>query len=134
MIHHPVGASRKVHGVAAALGIPLLAIMAASLSSPARAGSGATLAPQSDMRGSYCDGSDENAAPSRAGCARIKGYITAGQRFGSDDGIGGPPGPFAPLNDLGIAGAASSSGLAVIRAPLGADRSFLPANQGDVAR
>ena len=41
------------------------------------------------MRGSYCDESDQDLAPGRAGCARIKGYIAAGERFGSNDRIGG---------------------------------------------
>ncbi len=134
MIHHPVGASRKVHRVVAAVGAPLLAIIAAGLSHPVSAGGGDALGAQSEMRGSYCGGSDEDPAPSRAGCARIKGYITAGDRFGSGDRIGGLPGPFAPLDEPGIAGARSSSGLTVIGAPLGADRFFVPASRGDVAR
>jgi hypothetical protein len=108
--------------------------MAAGLSNPASAGSGGALAPQTHMRGSYCDGPDQGLTPSRAGCARIKGYITAGERFGSDDRIGGRPDPFAPLGEPGIAGARSSSGLTVIGAPLGNDRFFLPASPGDVAR
>ena len=134
MIHNSVGASRKVHRVVAAVGAPLLAIIAAGLSNPASAGSGGALGPQSEMRGSYCDGSDEDLAPSRAGCARIKGYITAGERLGSDDRIGGRPSPFAPLAEPGIAGVRSSSGLTVIGAPLGGDRLLAPPGSGDIAR
>ena len=89
---------------------------------------------QSEMRGSYCGGSDEDSAPVRAGCARIRGYITAGERFGSDDRIGGPPGPFAPLDEPGVAGARFSSGLTVIGAPLSGDRLLAPTGSGDIAR
>jgi hypothetical protein len=134
MIHRFVGASRKVHGVVAAVGAPLLAIIAAGLSNPASAGSGGALGPQTQMRGSYCDGSDDDLAPSRAGCARIRGYIAAGERFGSGDRIGGRPNPFAPLDEPGIAGARSSFGLTVIGAPLGGDRFLAPSGSDDIAR
>jgi hypothetical protein len=134
MIHHLAGASRKVAGVVAAVGAPFLAIIAAGLSNPASAGSGGALVPQTQMRGSYCDGSNEDLATSRAGCARITGYIAAGEHFGSDDRIGGRPSPFAPLGGPGIAGARSSSGLTIIGAPLGGDRFFAPSGSGDIAR
>jgi hypothetical protein len=134
MIHRSVGASRKVHGVVAAVGAPLLAIIAAGLSNPASAGSAGALGPQTQMRGSYCDGSDEDLAASRAGCARITGYIAAGERFGSDVRIGGRPSPFAPLDEPGIAGSRSSSGLTTIGAPLGGDRFLAPSGSGDIAR
>jgi hypothetical protein len=134
MIHHSVGASRKVAGVVAAVGAPLLAIIAAGLSNPASAGSGGALGSQTQMRGSYCGESDDDLAPSRGGCARITGYIAAGERFGSDDRIGGHPSRFAPLDEPGIAGSRSSSGLTVIRAPLGGDRFLAPSGSGDMAR
>jgi hypothetical protein len=134
MIHHSVGASRKVAGVVAAVGAPLLAIIAAGLSNPASAGSGGALGPQTQMRGSYCGESDDDLAPSRAGCARITGYIAAGERFGPDVRIGGRPSPFAPLDEPGIAGSRSSSGLTVIGAPLGGDRFLAPSGSGDIAR
>jgi hypothetical protein len=134
MIHRSVGASRKVHGVVAAVGAPLLAIIAAGLSNPASAGSGGALGPQTQMRGSYCGESDDDLAPSRAGCARITGYIAAGERFGSDDRIGGRPSPFAPLVEPGGAGSRSSSGLTIIGAPLGGDRLLAPSGSGDIAR
>jgi hypothetical protein len=134
MIHHSVGASRMVHGVVAAVRAPLLMIIAAGLSTPASAGSGGALGPQSQMRGSYCDGSDPDLARSRPRCARITGYIAAGERFGSDDRIGGRSDPFAPLDEPGVAGARSSSGVTVIGAPMGNDRFFLPASPGDAAR
>jgi hypothetical protein len=134
MIHNSVGASRKVAGVVAAVGAPLLAIIAAGLSNPASAGSGGALGPQTQMRGSYCGESDDDLAPSRAGCARITGYIAAGERFGPDVRIGGRSSPFAPLNEPGIAGSRSSSGLTVIGAPLGGDRFLAPSGSGDIAR
>ena len=133
MIHHSVGASRKVAGVVAAVGAPLLAIIAAGLSNPASAGSGA-LGSQTQMRGSYCGESDDDLAQSRAGCARITGYIAAGERFGPDVRIGGRRSPFAPLNEPGIAGSRSSSGLTVIGAPLRGDRLLAPSGSGDIAR
>ncbi len=134
MIHHSVGAARKVHGVVAAVGAPLLAIIAAGLSNPASAGSGGALGPQIQMRGSYCGESDGDLPPSRAGCARITGYIAAGERFGSDDRIGGRPNPFVPPDEPGVAGARSSSGLTIIGAPLGGDRFLAPMGSGDIAR
>jgi len=134
MIHRSISASRKVHRVVAAVGAPLLAIVAAGLSNPASAGSGGALGPQTEMNGSYCAESDGDLAPSRAGCARIRGYIPAGERFGSDDRIGGRPGPFAPLDEPGIAGARSSFGLTIIGSPLGGDRFLAPPGSGDIAR
>lgn len=133
MIHHSVGASRKVAGVVAAVGAPLLAIIAAGLSNPASAGGG-VLDPQTQMRGSYCGVSDEDLAARRAGCARITGYIAAGDHFGPDDRIGGRANPFAPLDEPGIAGSRSSSGLTAIGAPLGGDRLSAPSGLGDIAR
>jgi hypothetical protein len=132
MIHRSVGASRRVAGIVAAVGAPLVAMFAAGLSDPASAGSGA-LSAQPEIRGSYCDESD-GLAPARAGCARIKGYIAAGERFGSDDRIGGRPGPFAPINEPGLVGARSSSGFVLFGAPLGGDRSLAPRASGDIAR
>jgi hypothetical protein len=134
MIHRSVGASRKVHGVVAGVGAPLLAIIAAGLSNPASAGSGGALGAQTQMRGSYCGESDDDLAPGRAGCARITGYIAAGERFGSNDRIGGRRNPFAPLNEPGIAGSLSSSGLTVIGPSLGGDRVLAPWGSGDIAR
>jgi hypothetical protein len=134
MIHRFVGALRKVSGVVAAVGAPLLAIIAIGLSNPASAGSGGELRPLTQMRGSYCGESDDNLAPSRAGCARITGYIAAGERFGSDDRIGGRPSPFAPLDEPGIAGSRSSSDPMIIGDPLGGDRFPASAGSGDIAR
>jgi hypothetical protein len=111
----------------------MFAILAVGISTPANAGSGGALGGQPEIRGSYCDGSDEGVAPNRPGCARIKGYIAAGERFGSDDRIGGRPSRFAPINN-GIAGAHSSTGVMIIGAPLGADRFMAPIGSGDIAR
>jgi hypothetical protein len=74
------------------------------------------------------------APPTRAGCARISGYIAAGARFGTDDHIGSRPSGFAPIADPGIAGARSSSGFVIIGAPLGGDRFLAPRSPGDIAR
>jgi hypothetical protein len=134
MIHYSVGLSRKVVKVVAALGAPLLAILAAGLSNPASAGGGGSLGDQPQIRGSYCDGSDDGLAPSRAGCARIKGYIAAGERFGSNDRIGGFPSPFAPINEPGIADSRSSSGFMIIGAPSSGDRFLPPTSPSDIAR
>jgi hypothetical protein len=73
------------------------------------------------------------AAPARAGCARISGYITAGARFGSDERIGGRRDPFAPIDEPAIGGN-QAFGLTIVGAPLGADRFLSPAGSGDTAR
>ena len=117
MIHHSAGASRRIARVIAAVGGPLWAIVAGA--NPASAGSAAPgLEPP--LRGSYCD--EQDRAPSRAGCARISGYITAGAHFEPDERMGGRPSFFAPL-EPGIAG--GISGFKTVGAPLGADP-FLP--------
>jgi hypothetical protein len=132
MIHHSIGATRRVARIVAALSAPLLAVMGGSLPNVASAG-GAAPDPQPTLRGSYCEGSDRDLAPpTRAGCARISGYIAAGARFGSDERIGGRSDPFAPLDQPGIAGQAS--GLTIIGAPLGGDRLLPPTSPGDIAR
>jgi hypothetical protein len=133
MIHHSIGASRGVARIIRAVGGPLLAITAGNLSNPASAGGSALPDPRPALRGSYCEGSDQDlAAPTRAGCARISGYIAAGARFGSDERIGGRPDPFAPIEQPGIAGN-QGSGLTIVGAPLSGDR-FLPPSPGDAAR
>ena len=128
MFHHSVATpSCRVIRVIAATSGSLLAIIAGSLSNPASAGS-AAVDLQPPLRGSYCEGSDQDLAPP-VGCARISGYITAGDRFGFDERTGGRSGLFAPL-----AGARASSGLTII-GPLPSGDSFLPpANPGDTAR
>jgi hypothetical protein len=133
MIHNSIGASRRVARIVVALSAPLLVIIGASLPNAASAG-GAGPDPQSTLRGSYCEGSDQDlGAPTRAGCARISGYITAGARFGSDDRIGGRHDPFAPIDQPAITGN-PSSGLTIVGAPLSGDRFLSPANPGDIAR
>jgi hypothetical protein len=127
MIHDSVGAFRRVAWIVGALSAPLLAVVGVSLPSPAIAGSGG-LEPQLRMRGSYCDESDQDLAPGRAGCARIKGYIAAGERFGSDERIGGRHDPFGPITGN------QASGFTIVGAPLSGDRFLPPANSGDIAR
>jgi hypothetical protein len=133
MIHHSIGASRRVARIIGALSAPLLAVIGASLPNAASAGSAAAPDPQSALRGSYCEGSSQDAAaPVRAGCARISGYITAGARFGSDERIGGRHDPFAPIDKPAIAGN-QASGLTIVGAPL-SDRFLAPTSSGDIAR
>jgi hypothetical protein len=133
MIHNSIGASRRVVRIVVTLSAPLLVIMGASLPNAASAG-GAGPDPQSTLRGSYCDGSDQDSgAPTRAGCARISGYITAGARFGPDERIGGRHGPFAPIDEPAITGNPSSS-LMIVGAPFSGDRFLSPASPGDIAR
>jgi hypothetical protein len=118
-----------------AVGGPLLAITAGSLSNPASAGGSAVPDPRPTLRGSYCEGSDQDLAPpSRAlGCARISGYIAAGARFGSDERIGGRSDPFAPIDEPGIAGG-QASGFTIVGAPAEGKRFLLPASPSDAAR
>ncbi len=134
MIYLSIGASRAVVRVITVMGGPLLALIAGSLPNPASAGGPGAQDPQPGLRGSYCEGSDQDLEPpARGGCARISGYIAAGARFGSDERIGGRPDPFGPLNEPGMA-ASRASGLTIVGAPLGGDRFLLPASPGDSAR
>jgi hypothetical protein len=111
-----------------------LAVIAASLPNPATAGGAIALDPQPPLRGSYCEGSDQDLAPpTRAGCARISGYITAGARFGSDERIGGRHDPFGPIDVPAIAGN-QASGLTIVGAPLSGDRFLAPTSSADIAR
>jgi len=127
MIHHSVGASRKVARIIAAAGGPLLAIIAGCQSNPASAG-GAAPSLEPPLRGSYCEESEQDSAPARAGCARINGYIAAGAHFETGERIGGRPDPFAPLDEPGIAG--RPSGFKTL-----GGQPFLPsATPGDEAR
>jgi hypothetical protein len=117
-----------------AFSAPLLAVVAGSLPNPASAGGAIGLEPQPPLRGSYCEGSEQDLAPpSRAGCARISGYITAGARFGSDERIGGRHDPFAPIDEPAIAGN-QASGLTIVGAPLSGDRFLAPTSSADIAR
>ena len=134
MIHHSIGASRRVARIIGAFSAALLAVIAGSLPNPASAGGAIGLDPQPPLRGSYCEGSDQDLAPpTRAGCARISGYIAAGARFGSDERIGGRHDPFGPIDEPAIAGN-QASGLTIIGAPLSGDRFLAPTNAGDIAR
>ena len=134
MIHHSIGASRGVARIVGALSASLLAVIAGSLPNPAGAGGAIGLDPQPPLRGSYCEGSDQDLAPpTRAGCARISGYITAGARFGSDERIGGRHDPFGPIDEPAIAGN-QASGLTIIGAPLSGDRFLAPTNSADIVR
>jgi hypothetical protein len=122
MIHHSIGASRRVARIVGALSALLLAVIGGSPPNAASAGGAAAPDSQSTLRGSYCEGSDQDpAAPVRAGCARISGYITAGARFGSDERIGSRPDLFAPIDEPAIAGK-QASGLTIVGAPLSGDR------------
>jgi hypothetical protein len=113
---------------------PLLAVVGGSLPNTASAGGAIGLDPQPSLRGSYCEGSDQDLAPpTRAGCARISGYITAGARFGSDERIGGRHDPFAPIDEPAIAGN-QASGLTIVGAPLSGDRFLAPTSSADIAR
>jgi hypothetical protein len=134
MIHHSIGASRRVARIIGAFSAPLLAVIAGSLPNPASAGGAIGPDPQPPLRGSYCEGSDQDLAPpTRAGCARISGYITAGARFGSNERIGGRHDPFGPIDEPAIAGN-QASGLTIIGPPLGGDRFLAPTSAGDIAR
>jgi hypothetical protein len=134
MIPHSIRASRRVARIIGALSAPLLAVIAASLPNPATAGGAIALDPQPPLRGSHCEGSDQDLAPpTRAGCARISGYITAGARFGSDQRIGGRHDPFGPIDVPAIAGN-QASGLTIVGAPLSGDRFLAPTSSADIAR
>jgi hypothetical protein len=133
MIHHSIGASRRVARIVGALSASLLAVIAGSLPNTAIAGGAIVPDPQPPVRGSYCEGSDQDLAPVRAGCARISGYITAGARFGSDERIGGRHDPFGPIDEPAIAGS-QASGLTIVGAPLSGDRFLAPTGSADIAR
>ena len=132
MIHHSLGAARRLARIIGAVGGPLLAITAGGLSNPASAGGAPAPDPQPTLRGSYCEGSDQDLAPpARAsGCARISGYIAAGARF---ERIGGRADPFAPIDQPGIAGD-QASGVTIVGAPLSGEHLSLPESPSDAAR
>ena len=134
MIHHYLSASRRLARIIGAVGGPLLAITAGGLSNPASAGGAPAPDPQSTLRGSHCEGSEQDLAPpARAsGCARISGYIAAGARFDSSERIGGRADPFAPI-DQPVAGD-QASGVTIVGAPLSGERLFLPASPSGAAR
>jgi hypothetical protein len=126
MILYSIGVSRRLARIVAVL--CALALMGGSLLNAASAGSPAAPDRQSVLSGSDCVGSNQDLAPpTRAGCARISGYITAGARFGADERIGGRSDPFAP-----IAGD-QPPGLTIVSAPFSIDR-FLPPSPADIAR
>jgi hypothetical protein len=135
MIHHSLGASRRLARIIGAVGGLLLAITVGGLSNPASAGGALAPDPQPTLRGSYCEGSDQDLAPpARAsGCARISGYIAAGARFGSSERIGGRADPFAPIDQPGSAGD-QASGVTIVGAPLSGERLLLPGSPSDAAR
>ena len=134
MIYYSIGASRTVARIIGALSAPLLLVIGGILPNAASAGRRAVPDPQSALRGSYCEGSDQDLAPpTRAGCARIRGYITAGARFGPDERIGGRHDPFAPIDEPAIAGN-QASGLTIVGAPVSDDRFLGPTRPGDIAR
>jgi hypothetical protein len=134
MIQHSIGASCRVARIAGALSAPLLAVIAGTLPNTASAGGASVLDSQPSLHGSSCgESSEDAAAPVRAGCARISGYITAGARFGSDERIGGRRDPFGPLDEPAIAGN-PGSGLTIIGAPLSGDRFLAPTSADDIAR
>jgi hypothetical protein len=131
---HDFGALRRLARMIRAVGGPLAAIAAASLPDPASAGGSAAPDPRPALRGSYCDGPDQDLTPpSRAGCARISGYVAAGGRFGPDERIGGRPDLFAPIDEPAIAGG-RPLGVTIVGAPLGGSAVLAPARPGDIAR
>ena len=130
MIHHSVGASRRIARVIAAVGGPLWAIIVAA--NPASAGSAAPSL-EAPLRGAYCEGSEQDPARSGPGCARINGYITAGAQFEPDAPIGGRLDLFAPPDGPGIGGA-GVSGFRTIGAPLGRETFSPPLSSSDEAR
>ena len=135
MIHPSLGASRRLARIIGAVGGPLLAITAGGLSNPASAGGAPAPDPQPTLRGSYCEGLEQDLAPpARAsGCARISGYIAAGARFDSSERIGGRADPFAPIDQPGITGD-QASGVTIVGAPLSGERLLLPASPSGAAR
>jgi hypothetical protein len=110
-----------------------MAIMAGSLSSSAIAGGLAASDGRPPLGESTCEVAGQDVEPP-AGCARIRGYITAGDRFGFGERIGGGADLFAPLEQPGTAGARSSFGVTIIGAPLGGNPVLPPSTAGDEAR
>jgi hypothetical protein len=134
MIHHSVGASRKVARIIGAVSAPLLAVIGGSLPNAASAGGTGAPDAQPALRGSYCEGSDQGLTQAaRLGCARISGYIAAGARFGSDERINGRPDPFAPIEEPAIVGG-PASGFTIVGGPASGERFLVPASPGETAR
>ena len=131
MIHNSIGASRRVAWIVGALSAPLLAIGKLAQSGKRRERRRWSL--------NFRCAAPIAMNPIRiwrqvgAGCARIKGYIAAGERFGSDERIGGRHDPFAPIDEPAIA-RNQASGLTIVGAPLSGGRFLAPTSAGDIAR
>ena len=110
MIYNSVGASRRVAGVVAAVGAPLLAMLAAGLSNPASAGSGGAHGPNPKCAGPYCDESDEAALRLEPGARGSKAISRQASVSAPTIGSADARGPFAPIDEPGVVGARSSSG------------------------
>jgi len=81
-----------------------------------------------------CDGRNERLGVLKdsGDCKRIRGYVTAGARFGPETQYGAMPTPLGPLDAPEFVRA---GGAALIAAPAaGLDRIFLPPSAADEAR
>ena len=68
-------------------------------------------------------------------CRRISGYVAAGSRWGTDEGVGGRRSPFGPLDAPRFVGAVRAAGAALMAAPAaGLERILAVPNAADEAR
>jgi hypothetical protein len=137
MIQRQLGPRRRVGGAISLTCAPLFAFIIGGPSGPASAGEfDRSTLPAAVAGPAHCDsrGDGFGAFKDTGGCKRISGYIAAGARFGSDQEIGGRPSLFGPLDAPEFVGSVRASGAAIIDAPSGQDRFFLPPGPGDEAR
>jgi hypothetical protein len=137
MIHRQLGRRRRVKGAEILACAQLFAFTISGSSELASAGElDRSSLPAAVAGPAQCEGGDEGAdALKDAGdCKRISGYIAAGAAFGSDEQIGVRRSPFSPPDAPEFVAGARASGAAIIDAPSGQDRFFLPPGADEQAR
>ena len=137
MIHRQLGERRKVKGAASFACAALFGFLIGGPLRPASAGEfDRSTLPAEVADPAQCDSGGEGLGvlKNSGDCRRISGYIAAGARLGTGDEIGGRPSPFGPLDAPEFVGGVRPSGAAIIDAPAGQDRLFLPPAPGDEAR
>ena len=133
MIHRQLGNRRGVRGAASFACAGIFGFLIGAMSRPANAGEFDRSALPVAAGTARCDSGGEAVFKDSGDCKRISGYIAAGAGFGAEQ-IGGRLHRFGPLDAPEFVGGMRPSGAAVIDAPAGQDRYFLPPGPGDEAR
>ena len=138
MNHRQLGKRRGVRGGIGFACAPLFAFLVGEPTGLARAGEfDRSTLPAAVAYPARCDGRNERVGVVKdsGDCKRIRGYITAGARFGPETQKGALPTPRGLLDAPEFVGAVRAAGAALIAAPAaGLDRIFLPPSGADEAR